>query len=105
MPQKNVEALAELHNLRTLKLGFSGISGADLKTLTTLQNVEKLGLEECPRIDDDAVAELVQWKSLKYVDLQATKVTAQGVEMLQKAKPGIVILSTPAPDTTDASGK
>ena len=105
MPQKDVEALAELYNLRKLKLGFSGISAADLKTLSTLQNVEELGLEECPRIDDSAAAELVHWKSLKYVDLQATKVTAEGVAMLQKAKPGIVILSTSAPDIADASGK
>jgi internalin A len=98
MRQKDIEALAELLNLRKLKLGFSGISGADLKALSTLQNVEKLGLEECPRIDDAAAAELVHWKSLKYLDLQATKVTAEGVAMLEKAKPGIVILSSPAPD-------
>jgi internalin A len=106
MRQRDIEALAELRNLRKLKLGFSGISAADLKTLSTLQNVEELGLEECPRIDDDAVAELVHWKSLKYVDLQATQVTAQGLEMLRKAKPGIVILSTVgAPDVAGVAGK
>jgi Leucine-rich repeat (LRR) protein len=106
MPQKNIEALAELHNLRKLKLGFSGISAADLKALSTLQNVEELGLEECPRVDDSAAEELVHWKSLKYVDLQATKVTAQGVAMLQKAKPGILILSTLGPaDMAGVAGK
>jgi internalin A len=106
MPQKNVEALAELRNLRTLKLGYSGIGAADLKALSILQNVEKLGLEECPRVDDEAAAELGHWKSLKYVDLQATKVTAQGLAMLQKTKPGIVILSTiNAPEVAGVSGK
>jgi Leucine-rich repeat (LRR) protein len=105
-PQKSIDALAELHNLRTLRVGFSGITAADLKELRPLQNLEKLGLQECPRIDDDAVAELVNWKSLKYVDLEATKVTPQGVAMLRKAKPGIVILSTPtAPDAAGVSGK
>jgi len=93
MPEKTIEALSELKNLRTLKLGFSGISAADLKILSTLSNVEKLGLEECPRVDDAAAAELAHWKSLKYVDLQATKVTPQGLESLRRAKPGIVILS------------
>jgi hypothetical protein len=92
MPQKTVQALAELKNLRTLRLGFSGITAADLKILSVLENVEKLGLEECPRIHDSAVAELVQWKRLKYVDLQATKVTPQAVEELRKAKVGIAVL-------------
>jgi Leucine-rich repeat (LRR) protein len=105
MPVKTIEALAELKNLRTLKLGFSGISAADLKTLHVLDNVEKLGLEECPRIDDAAVRELIQWKGLKYVDLQATKVTAQGLERLRKAKPGIVILSNTDSDSTEAATK
>ncbi len=94
MPEKTVEALAELKNLRKLKLGFSGISATGLKTLSTLTNVEKLGLEECPRVDDAAAAELAHWKALKYVDLQATKVTPQGLGSLRQAKPDIVILST-----------
>jgi internalin A len=96
MPQKTIQALAELKNLRVLKLGFSGISTSDLKALSTLENVEKLGLEECPRVDDSTLAELVNWKSLKYLDLQATKVTPNGVEALRKAKPGMVILTTQA---------
>ncbi len=96
MPQKSVEAIAELKNLRKLRLGFAGVSAADLKTLSVLPNVEKLGLEECPRVDDAAAAELAGWKGLKYVDLQATKVTPQGVEALQKAKPALVIIYTPA---------
>ena len=96
MPQKTLDALAELRNLRRLKLGYSGISSSDLKDLSKLQNVERLGLEACSRIDDSAVPILSQWKSLKYVDLQATQFTPQGVQMLQKAKPGIQILYTPA---------
>jgi internalin A len=96
IPPKTVEALAELKNLRTLRLGFSGASAADLKALRVLANVEKLGLEECPRVDDAAVAELAQWKSLKYLDLQATHTSPAAVEILRKAKPGIVILYSPA---------
>jgi len=96
MPQKTLDALAELKNLRRLKLGYSGISSVDLKELSKLQNVERLGLEACPRIDDTAAVALAEWKNLKYVDLQATQVTSQGVAALRKAKPGIQILYTPA---------
>jgi len=105
MPQKSIDALTELKNLRSLRLGFSGISGSDLKALAVLPNLEKLGLEECPRIDDAAVAELPRWKSLRYLDMQATQVTAQGVGMLKKAKPGIVILWDAAASEAAASGK
>jgi Leucine-rich repeat (LRR) protein len=102
IPEKTIEALTELKQLRKLKLGFSGVSASDLKTLSSLEHVEKLGLEECPRVDDKAVAELANWKALKYVDLQATNATTQAVEALRKAKPGIVILTAPAGNTTTA---
>jgi Leucine-rich repeat (LRR) protein len=89
-----VKAMAELKELRVLRMGYMGVSSADLKTLSALQNVEKLGLQECPRVDDAALAELVNWKSLKYLDVQGTKVTEQGVAALRKAKPSLVILTT-----------
>jgi Leucine-rich repeat (LRR) protein len=94
LPANTVKAMAELKDLRVLRMGYMGVSSADLKTLSALQNVEKLGLQECPRVDDAALAELVNWKSLKYLDVQGTKVTEQGVAALRKAKPSLVILTT-----------
>jgi len=87
-----VRAIADLKDLRVLKLGYSNITADGLKVLSGLQQVERLGLEGCPRIGDDALAELANWKSLKYVDLQETKVTEKGVEALRRAKPGLTIL-------------
>ena len=94
LPENTVKAMAELKELRVLRMGYTGVSTADLKALSVLQSVEKLGLEECPRVDDAALAELRNWKSLKYLDLQDTKVTELGVAALRKAKPGLVILTT-----------
>jgi internalin A len=87
-----VRAIAELKDLRVLKLGYSNITADGLRILGGLQQVERLGLEACPRIGDEAAAELANWKSLKYVDLQETKVTEKGAEALRRAKPGITIL-------------
>ncbi|MBZ5593104.1 MAG: hypothetical protein LAP39_12760 [Acidobacteriia bacterium] len=87
-----VHAIAELKDLRVLKLGYSNIGADGLRTLVALEHVERLGLEACQKIDDEAVAELANWKNLTYVDLQDTKVTEKGVEALRKAKPGIRIL-------------
>jgi hypothetical protein len=67
--------------------------------LSSLDHVEKLALEGSPRVDDQALAELSKWKNLHYLDVQATNVTPQGVVALEKAKPGIVILSGPFPLT------
>lgn len=101
LPANTIKAMAELKELRVLRMAYTGVSTGDLKALSVLQNVEKLGLEECPYVDDAALAELAKWKSLKYLDLQETKVTEQGVAGLRKAKPGLVILTTfgspPAP--------
>jgi internalin A len=87
-----VHAISELKNLRVLKLGYSNITADELRTLSGLEQVERLGLEACTRIGDEAAAELANWKSLKYVDLQETKVTGKGAEALRRAKPGITIL-------------
>jgi internalin A len=94
-----LRALGELKELRTLKLGYSDISVAGLGTLSTLDKVEKLGLEWCTGLDDSAVAELAKWKALKYVDLQETRITAEGVERLRQTKAGVVILANPKPRT------
>ncbi len=90
-----VAAIASLQELRVLKLGHSNIDVRGLRQLAALGKVEKLGLECCPRVDDDAIKELRGWKSLKYLDLQETKVTETGVAALQAAKPGMRMLSGP----------
>ena len=93
LPASVPRAISELKQLRVLKLAYSGIGADGLRILSSLDKVEKLALEGCIHVDDQALAELTQWKSLKYLDVQETKVTQQGVAALEKAKPGIVILS------------
>jgi internalin A len=93
IPEDALRAIAELKELRVLKLGHSNIGGSGLRILSALDNVERLGLEGCRRIDDAAAGELVNWKSLKYLDLQDTQVTPAGVEALRKAKPALAILA------------
>src|SRR5262245_15064513 len=95
MPESMLRAIAELKDLRTLKLGYSNISGDGLKILSALAKVEKLGLEGCARIDDSAASGLAAWKGVKYIDLQDTRVTSEGVEALKKARPGLVVLANP----------
>jgi len=97
MPEEVPRALSELKRLRVLKLSYSEITDDGLRTLAALDQVEKLSLTGSSHVDDRAMSELAKWKSLKYLDVQGTKVTPQGVATLEKAKPGIVILSGAGP--------
>ena len=100
MREDLVRTIAGLKELRILKLGHTNISADGLHTMSSLTQVEKLGLEGCARVDDRAAAELAAWKNLKYVDLQETAVTSAGLEAMRRAKPGLVILG---PATLGAS--
>jgi Leucine-rich repeat (LRR) protein len=99
IPEETLKAIEELKELRTVYLGYSAITSDGLRTLSSLEKVEKLGLQGCSRVDDAALAELARWKSLKYVDLQEDPVTEKGLAGLRKARPGIKIISggTPPP--------
>src|SRR6266566_9867758 len=97
IPEETLKAFAELKDLRVLHLGFSAITKDGLRTLGSLDKIEKLGLQGCSRIDDAALTELVKWKNLKYLDVQEAPVTEKGLAELRKAKPGIKILSGGAP--------
>jgi hypothetical protein len=97
MPDDVPRAISELKQLRVLKINYSEITADGLRILNTLDQVEKLSLTGSSHVDDRAMEQLAQWKSLKYLDVQGTKVTGQGVAGLEKAKPGIVILSGAGP--------
>lgn len=93
LTEEALNALTELKELRTLYLGFSSVAPDQLRALSSLSKVEKLGLQGCPRVDDTAIPEIAKWKGLKFVDLQETSVTAQGLAELQKARPQLKVLS------------
>jgi len=90
-----VAAIAELKELRTLRLGYSDIDEGGLRGLAVLEKVEKLELEGCRRIDDKALKVLDSWKALKYLDVQETAVSSTAVASFRAAKPGVQILSGP----------
>jgi internalin A len=100
IPDETLKAISELNDLRVLQLGYSAINAAGLRTLVTLSKVEKLGLQGCSRVDDAALAELANWKSLKYLDVQEDPVSDKGLTLLRTARPDLKILSggkPPAP--------
>ena len=93
LPEEVPRAIATLRELRVLKLGYSRIGVEGLRILEPLTKLEKLSLECCPRVGDESLAELSKWKSLRYLDVQETAVTASAVAALRQSRPEITILT------------
>jgi hypothetical protein len=105
MPDSVPQAIATLKQLRVLKLSHSRIGTGGLRILAPLERVEKLSLAGCELVNDAALRELARWRGLKYLDVQATNVTPEGVAALQKARPGLVVLSGPTRPGTGGSDR
>jgi hypothetical protein len=91
-----VEAIAKLRDLRILRVGHSEIDAAAVRVwASSLEKLERLGLESCTRIDDSVAATVAEWKSLKQLDLQATRVTSAGLDEIRKRRPDVRVLASP----------
>jgi internalin A len=108
MSNAGLQAVLTLKNLRELRFACTstavGIEGTKLGEVSTLSVTEKwleqlesltklqrLKLQGCERINDDAVAALIAMPALREADLKGTSVTEKGAASLQAAKPGAVV--------------
>jgi hypothetical protein len=104
MSDKGLEALLTLKELRELRFGCTslgiGIEGTRFATVSAmsvtarwlekmkaLPKLERLKLQGCDRVDDDAMDVLATFPVLKEVDLKGSAVTGKGIAVLQAAKP------------------
>jgi hypothetical protein len=107
-----LQAVLTLKNLRELRFACTstavGIEGTKLGEVSTLSITEKwleqmkslarlqrLKLQGCSRINDEAVAALIALPALREADLKGTSVTEKGAARLQAAKPGAVVYVGP----------
>jgi internalin A len=112
MTEAGLDAVLSLKNLRELRLGCTsigvGIEGAKfgevsrmsvtpewLERMKSLTKLEKLKLQGCDRINDDAMKTLIAMPGLREVDLKGTAVTEKGVASLRSAKANIVVYFGP----------
>ena len=104
MSDRGLDALLTLKELRELRFGCTslgvGIEGTRFATVSamsvtarwlermkTFPKLEKLKLQGCDRVDDEAMKILAAFPLLNEVDLKGTAVTAKGAAFLQAAKP------------------
>jgi Leucine-rich repeat (LRR) protein len=104
MSEVGFDAVLTLKELRELRLGCTGVGvGVEgqrfatvsnmnvtvrwLEKLKALPKLQKLKLQGCGRVDDEAVAVLAALPNLSEVDLKGTAVTDKGVALIKAAKP------------------
>lgn len=112
MSDRGLDALLTLKELRELRFGCTslgvGIEGTRFATvsamsvttrwleqLKTLPKLERLKLQGCDRLDDEAMNVLAAFPGLKEIDLKGSAVTAKGVAILKAAKPNATIYFGP----------
>jgi len=112
MSETGLAAVLTLKNLRELRfacvsigVGIEGTKLGEVSLLTVtpkwleemkaLPKLEKLKLQGCNRVDDQAVQTLIAMPNLHEVDLQGTSVTEQGAARLRAAKPAAVVYFGP----------
>lgn len=93
LTELGVGAIATLKELRYLKLDGLPVSSRWLERLKVLTKLERLSLQGCTRVGDDAAAVIASWPMLKAVDLKGTAMTEQAVAGLRQAKPGAKVFS------------
>jgi Leucine-rich repeat (LRR) protein len=93
LTEAGFDVLAMLGNLRHLRLNGLLVTSRGLEKLNKLAKLERLDLQGCKRVGDDAVPALASFPALRLVDLKGTGVTEKGMEQFRRAKPPCMILS------------
>jgi Leucine-rich repeat (LRR) protein len=101
--EKGVAAIASLQNLRRLTLTGLAVSPRELESLRALTRLERLDLQDCRHVNDDAIPLLSSMPSVRIVDLSRAGISEAGLARLRKAKPNCKILASTGANTTASS--
>jgi internalin A len=94
LTESGLDAISTLKDLRLLRLNGENISARGLEKLKGLSKLERLDLQSCVRVKDDAAAVLESFPALRMVDVTASGMTAKSLMELRAAKPGLQVIST-----------
>ncbi len=95
MTELGLEAITTLKGLRELRLDGMPVSNRWLEKLRVLGRIERLNLQGCKRVGDDASLLLASWPALRILDLKGTAMTERGVSDLRRAKPKAQVFHGP----------
>jgi hypothetical protein len=87
-----LDSVVTLTELKELRVGGTSVSARGLEKLKALSKLERLDLQRCKRVGDDAVPVLSAFARLRVLDIKDTAITEQGIAQLRKALPECQIL-------------
>jgi internalin A len=87
LTESGLDAVITLKELRELRLDGMPVSARWLEKLKALNKLERLSLQGCKRLGDDAAPLLASWPALRVLDLKGTAMTEKGLAVLRRAKP------------------
>jgi internalin A len=94
LTESGLATISTLKSLHHLRLNGIGISPRGLEQLNGLSKLDRLDLQSCARINDEAVPILKSFPALQVVDVSAAAVTPKGLKALHEAKPGLRIIAS-----------
>lgn len=94
LTESGLDTIATLKDLRHLRLNGVAVSPRGLERLKGLSKLERLDLQACIRINDDALPPLESLPALRILDVTAAAITEKGLQALRQAKPGIEVIAT-----------
>jgi len=95
LSEPGLDAIDTLKNLRWLRLNGTLVAARGLERLKDLSRLERIDLEGCKRIGDDAAAALSSFPALRIMDLTGTSFTKEGMAALRQAKADGKIITGP----------
>jgi Leucine-rich repeat (LRR) protein len=88
-----VQAIASVNELRELRIAGTNVTGRALAMLQALPKLERLNLQGCKRLRDDAATALAGFKHLKSLDLKDSSLSPEAVAKVKAALPGCEVLN------------
>lgn len=93
LAEPGLDAIATLKEVRRLRLNGTMVSARGLEKLKDLSKLQRLELQGCSRIGDDAITALGSFPALRAVDLTGTRITSRGFAALGRARPDCRVIA------------
>jgi internalin A len=88
LSETGMQSIASVTELRELRLEGRNVTARGLELLKPLAKLERLDLQGCKRLRDDAVAVLSSMKQLKVLDLKDSSLNQEAIGKIRLALPG-----------------
>jgi Leucine-rich repeat (LRR) protein len=87
LSETGMQSIASVSELRELRMEGRAVTGRGLELLKPLAKLERLDLQGCKRLRDDAAAVLASMKQLRVLDLKDSSLSAEAVARIRAALP------------------